>query len=57
MDCGTGQSNLTGAMAIGTNGSINQFGTTALFSAVPTEALCLTAVTGNITGVIGYADF
>lgn len=57
-NCGTGTTDLTAAMAIATNGSIAaNVGNGSLFRSPPGNALCLSAVTGNVTGFINYALF
>lgn len=57
VDCGTGTTNLTGAMNVATNGSINFWGGGSLFNTINSNALCLSAVTGNASGVLSYAQF
>lgn len=55
-NCGTGTTDLTAAMVMPTNGSIsNAAGQGSLFRTAVSNALCLTAATGNITGFINYA--
>lgn len=57
-NCGTGTTDLTAAMLLPTNGSISlASGGGSLFRAPESNALCLTAVTGNITGFINYQRF
>lgn len=57
-NCGTGTADITAAMAIATNGSISaNVGNGSLFSAPAGQAICLTAVTGNVTGFVNYARF
>lgn len=57
-NCGTGTTDLTGAMAVGTNSAISQSsGNGSLFRTASANALCLTAVTGNITGFVTYAKY
>lgn len=57
-NCGTGTANLTGAMTLGTTTpmAISAGGNSLLRSAVA-GALCLAAVTGNVTGFVNYAKY
>lgn len=57
-NCGTGAGNLTGAYSIATGVTTSQgsgFGT--IFQTRSGRALCLTAATGNITGLVTYAKY
>lgn len=57
-NCGTGTTNLTGAMAMATSGGLALSGMNgSLFRAPSGNALCLAAVTGNITGFVTYAQY
>lgn len=57
-NCATGQASLTGAMQIVTGGDIAMSaGNSSLFRTASANALCLTAVTGNITGFVSYAKY
>lgn len=57
-NCGTGTTDLTAAMVLPTNGSIAlTAGNGSLFRTPASNALCLTAATGNITGFVNYAIF
>lgn len=57
-NCGTGTTNLTGAMALATSGVMTvSAGTGSVFRTIAANALCLTAVTGNITGFVTYAQY
>lgn len=57
-NCGTGTASLTGAMAVLINGAIALgSGSGELFKTPVSNALCLAAVTGNITGFVSYAVY
>ncbi len=57
-NCGTGAGNLTGAYAIATgNTSTQGAGLGMIFKTRSARALCLSAVTGNVTGVVTYAVY
>lgn len=57
-NCAIGPSNLTGALSMGVASNITHgSGLGELFKTGAGFALCLTAVTGNITGVVTYARF
>jgi hypothetical protein len=57
-NCGTGTTSLTGAMQLGVSTSISNTGMNgSLFRTASANALCLTAVTGNVTGYVSYAKF
>jgi len=57
-NCGTGTTNLTGAMTIATNSALNiSSGQGSLFRTASANALCLAAVTGNLTGFVTYAKY
>jgi hypothetical protein len=57
-NCGTGTTNITGAMSMGAASAISLgSGTGELFKTASANALCLTAVTGAINGVVTYAKF
>lgn len=57
-NCATGQTAITGAMALSTGGNISlSAGKDSLFRTASANALCLTAVTGNIVGFLTYAKF
>jgi len=57
-NCGTGTADLTGAMAMGVASNVTLgSGLGELFKTTAANALCLTAVTGTITGVVTYAKF
>lgn len=57
-NCGTGTTNLTGAYALGVNSIIaSGAGIGQLFSTAASNALCLAAVAGGITGVVTYAVY
>lgn len=56
--CATSPVNLTGAFALGTTVPLAiSAGTGSLFRTASANALCLTAVTGNITGFVTYAKY
>lgn len=57
-NCGTGTANLTGVvtLATGTPWSVAA-GQGAAFIGTPGAALCLAAVTGNVTGFLNYAQY
>ncbi len=57
-NCGTGTAGLTGAMAMGAASNITVGnGVGELFKTTAANALCLTAATGTITGVVTFAKF
>lgn len=57
-NCGTGTTDLTGAMALATNASLAiSAANGSLLRTASANALCLTAVTGNITGFVSYAKY
>lgn len=57
-NCVTGQVDLTAAMVLPTSGVIALSASNgSLFRAISSNALCLTAVTGNITGFVNYDIF
>lgn len=57
-NCATGQTGLTGVMVMATSGTMAlSAGNSSLFRTASANALCLTAVTGNITGFVSYAKF
>lgn len=57
-NCATGTANLTGAISMATATPFNlSAGDSSLFRAGASNALCLAAVTGNVTGFISYAQF
>lgn len=57
-NCGTGAGNLTGAYSIATGVTTSQGGGFGdIFKTRSARALCLTAVTGNITGVVSYSVY
>ena len=57
-NCGTGTADLTGAMAMGVASNVTLgSGLGELFKTTAANALCLTAVTGTITGVVSYARY
>lgn len=57
-NCGSGTANLTGALSIATGVTSNQgSGSGELFHTPAGNALCLAAVTGNVTGVVSYAVY
>jgi len=57
-NCGSGTANLTGAYSIATGATAAQGGGMGeLFKSPASNALCLAAVTGNITGVVSYAKY
>lgn len=53
-NCGTGTTSLTGAMRIADEGNISASNLAPLFQAPVSNALCLTAATGAVTGFITY---
>lgn len=55
--CGTGTVNLTGAMRMPDEGGIFVSNTGYLFKTIASNALCITAATGAITGFIEYIKF
>lgn len=57
-NCGSGTTNLTGAFSILTGVTSSQgAGFGELFKTAASNALCLTATVGNVTGVISYAKY
>lgn len=57
-NCATGQAALTGAMRMPDEGSISATGMNgSLFRTIASNALCLTAVTGAVTGFVTYAQY
>lgn len=57
-NCGTGTANVTGAFTLATGTPLALSAANgSLFRAGASNALCLAAVTGNVTGVISYAQF
>lgn len=57
-NCGTGTTNITGAMAMATSGVLAiSTGNGSVFRTASANALCLAAVTGNITGFVTYAKY
>ena len=57
-NCGSGTTNLTGAFSIATGVTTNQGGGLGeIFKTPASQALCLAAVTGNVTGVVSYAVY
>lgn len=57
-NCGSGTTSLTGAMTLGTTTPMALSAANgSLFRGATANALCLAAVTGNVTGFISYAKF
>lgn len=57
-NCGTSPQNLTGAMSLATGTPLSvSAGNGSLFRTAASNALCLAAVTGNVTGFISYAKY
>lgn len=57
-NCGTGTANITGAMTLATGTPLAMSsGNGSVFRAGASQALCLSAVTGNVTGFVTYAQF
>ena len=57
-NCGTGTTSLTGAMRMPDEGSIALSGMNgSLFRTIASNALCLTAATGAVTGFVTYAQY
>lgn len=58
-NCGTGTTDLTGAMTLATGSplALNSGGGGALLRTASANALCVTAVTGNVVGFVNYAQF
>lgn len=57
-NCATGQAALTGAMRLPDEGSIALSGMNgSLFRTIASNALCLTAATGAVTGFVTYAQY
>lgn len=57
-NCGTGTTSITGAMRMPDEGSIALSGMNgSLFRTIASNALCLTAATGAVTGFVTYAQY
>lgn len=57
-NCGTSQQNITGAMTLGTTTPMTlSAGNGSVFRTAAGNALCLAAVTGNVTGFVTYAKY
>jgi len=57
-NCGSSNANLTGAYSVGTGATAAQgTGLGEIFKTPVSQALCLAAVTGNVTGVVSYAVY
>jgi hypothetical protein len=56
-NCAVGTTNLTGAINIATGQVINAYGNPEVFRTASANAICLTAATGNVNGVLTYAQF
>lgn len=56
-NCGTGTADITAAYAMSGSQPFSSYGNPEVFRAAAGNALCLTAVTGNITGVVSYARY
>jgi hypothetical protein len=57
-NCGTGTTSLTGAMRLQDEGNISATGMNgSLFRTAASNALCLTAATGAVTGFVTYAQY
>lgn len=57
-NCGTGTTSITGAMRLPDEGSIALSGMNgSLFRTIASNALCLTAATGAVTGFVTYAQY
>lgn len=57
-NCATGQVSLTGAMRMVDEGNISSTGMNgSLFRTIASNALCLTAATGAVTGFVTYAQY
>ncbi len=57
-NCGSSTANLTGAYSIATGVTTSQgTGLGEIFKTPAANALCLTAVTGDVTGVVSYAKY
>ena len=57
-NCGSGTTSLTGAMRMQDEGSISSTGMNgSLFRTAASNALCLTAATGAVTGFVTYAKY
>jgi len=57
-NCGTGTTSLTGAMRLADEGNISATGANgSLFRTIASNALCLTAATGAVTGFVTYAQY
>lgn len=57
-NCGTGTTSLTGAMRMVDEGNISLTGMNgSLFRTAASNALCLTAATGAVTGFVTYAQY
>lgn len=58
VNCGTGTVNLTGAMTLATGAATSpSVGQGILFASAAGNAICLAAVTGNVTGSISYSVY
>jgi hypothetical protein len=56
-NCAGSPANLTGAMRIADEGNISISSNGVLFETIVSNALCLTAVTGAVTGFISYTKY
>ena len=57
-NCGTGTTSITGAMRMVDEGNISATGMNgSLFRTIASNALCLTAATGAVTGFVTYAQY
>ena len=57
-NCGTGPADLTGAMTLGTTTPMTISASAgSVFRTASANALCLAAVTGNVTGFVTYAKY
>lgn len=56
-NCGTGTADITAAMRIQDEGNIAISGSGVLFKALVSNALCLTAATGAVTGFLSYSKY
>lgn len=57
-NCGTGTTSITGAMRMQDEGNISSTGMNgSLFRTIASNALCLTAATGAVTGFVTYAQY
>lgn len=56
--CGTGTTNLTGAMRLADEGGLAMgSGLGEIFKTAPSQALCIAAVTGAVTGIVSYVQY